>query len=61
MAGYYRRFIPDFSKIAKPITELLKNHVKFVWSSECNKAFEEQKKLLKNHALSWMSQCNCLR
>jgi hypothetical protein len=46
MAGYYRRFIPDFSKIAKPITELLKNHVKFVWSSECNKAFEELKKLL---------------
>lgn len=46
MAGYYRRFIPDFSKIAKPITELLKNHVKFVWSSECNKAFEELKKLM---------------
>lgn len=46
MAGYYRRFIPDFSRIAKPITELLKNHVKFVWSSECNKAFEELKKLM---------------
>jgi hypothetical protein len=46
MAGYYRRFIPDFSKIAKPITELLKNHVKFVWSFECNKAFEELKKLM---------------
>ena len=30
MAGYYHRFIPDFSKIAKPITELLKNQVKFV-------------------------------
>ena len=28
------------------MTELLKNHVKFVWSSECNKAFEELKKLL---------------
>jgi hypothetical protein len=37
MAGYYRRFIPDFSKISKPITELLKNNVKFNWTPECMK------------------------
>jgi len=35
MAGYYRRFIPDFSRVAKPITTLLKNQTKFVWSSDC--------------------------
>jgi hypothetical protein len=46
MAGYYRRFIPDFSKVSKPITELLKNQTKFVWSPECKKAFRILKKLL---------------
>jgi hypothetical protein len=39
MVGYYRRFIPDFSRVAKPITTLLKNQTKFVWSSECEQAF----------------------
>jgi hypothetical protein len=46
LAGYYRRFIPDFSKIVKPITSLLKNDTKFNWSSRCNKAFEQLKVLL---------------
>jgi hypothetical protein len=39
LAGYYCRFIPDFSRIAKPMTELLKKGVKFVWSEACEKAF----------------------
>jgi len=30
LAGYYRRFIPDFSKIAKPMTRLLQKDEKFV-------------------------------
>jgi hypothetical protein len=36
LAEYYRRFIPDFSRIAKPMTDLLKKGVKFVWSEECD-------------------------
>jgi hypothetical protein len=39
LAGYYRRFIPDFSKIAKPMTELLKKGVKFSWDQRCEDAF----------------------
>jgi hypothetical protein len=46
LAGYYHRFIPDFSKIVKPITELLKNDVKFNWSPKCNEAFKQLKTLL---------------
>jgi hypothetical protein len=39
LVGYYRRFIPDFSRIAKPMTELLKKEVKFVWDEKCENAF----------------------
>jgi hypothetical protein len=39
LAGYYRRFIPNFSKISKPITELLKKGNKYVWSKDCDEAF----------------------
>jgi hypothetical protein len=46
LAGYYRRFISDFSKLVKPITSLLKNDTKFNWSSRCNEAFEQLKVLL---------------
>jgi hypothetical protein len=46
LAGYYRRFIPDFSKIAKPMTELLKKDVKFHWDNKCEEAFHTLRKLL---------------
>jgi hypothetical protein len=46
LVGYYRRFIPNFSKIAKPITELLKKGNKYIWSEACEEAFKHLKKLL---------------
>jgi hypothetical protein len=46
LARYYHRFIPDFSKVSKSITELLKNQVKFVWSSDYEEAFQTLKRLL---------------
>jgi hypothetical protein len=46
LAGYYRRFIPNFSKIAKPITQLLEKEAKFKWSPQSEEAFLTLKKLL---------------
>jgi hypothetical protein len=46
LADYYQRFIPNFSKIAKPVTELLKKENKYVWSDTCDEAFKRLKKLL---------------
>jgi hypothetical protein len=46
LAGYYRRFILDFSKIAKPMTELLKKEIKFHWDDKCEEAFHTLRKLL---------------
>ena len=46
LAGYYRRFIENFSKIAKPMTELLKKEKKFAWTEECEDSFQELKQRL---------------
>ena len=46
LAGYYRRFVKDFSMVAKPLTNLLKKNVLFVWSPQCQQSFEELKRRL---------------
>lgn len=46
LAGYYRRFIEGFSRLAKPMTQLLKKEKKFDWSSSCEESFQELKKRL---------------
>jgi hypothetical protein len=46
LAGYYRRFIEGFSKLAKPMTALLEKNAKFMWSEKCQANFEELKKRL---------------
>ena len=38
-AGFYRRFIKDFSKISKPLYKLLEKDAKFVWAKECQESF----------------------
>ena len=42
-AGFYRRFIKDFSKVSSPLCELMKKDVAFVLTEECKKAFDSLK------------------
>jgi hypothetical protein len=46
LAGYYRRFVKGFSKISKPMTELLEKDKKFECTSACEASFQELKKRL---------------
>ncbi|GJR20939.1 putative nucleotidyltransferase, ribonuclease H [Tanacetum coccineum] len=45
-AGFYRRFIKDFSMISKPMTQLLMKDVKFDFSNDCKEAFNKLKEKL---------------
>jgi len=46
MTGYYRRFVKDFSKIASPLTRLLRKDHKFEWAAEYENSFQELKQRL---------------
>ncbi|CAK9832061.1 Retrovirus-related Pol polyprotein from transposon 17.6 [Anthophora retusa] len=46
LAGYYRRFIPKFSHIAKPLTTLLKKDAKFEWRTEQERSFNTLREML---------------
>ena len=46
LAGYYRRFVEGFSKIAAPLTALTKKERKFDWTPKCEENFQELKRRL---------------
>lgn len=48
MASWYRRFVPNFSTIVAPLTDLLRKNKPFVWDSACDEAFQT----LKEHLVS---------
>lgn len=48
LAGYYQRFVESFLKILGPLTKLTQKYVKFEWSDEYEKSFQE----FKNHLVS---------
>ena len=40
LTGYYRKFVPRFADISRPLTQLMKKETKFMWTPECQKSFE---------------------
>jgi len=46
MAGYYRKFCPNFSDIACPLTGLLSKNVKYIWTGDCDNGFKKIKAIL---------------
>jgi hypothetical protein len=46
LAGYYRRFVKDFSKIASPLTNLTRKKTPFVWDDRCDTSFQKLKQCL---------------
>ena len=46
LTGYYRKFVPRFADISRPLTTLTKKDVKFEWTSACQKSFELRKEAL---------------
>jgi hypothetical protein len=46
LAGYYKKFIEGFSKISKPMTELLEKSKIFEWTPRREASFQELKKIL---------------
>ena len=46
LAGYYRKFVEGFSKLAMPLTQLTRKGTKFEWTDKCESSFQELKKRL---------------
>ena len=46
LAGYYKRFIEDFSRLAAHMTRLTRKEVMFEWNDLCERAFQELKRRL---------------
>ena len=58
LAGYYKKFIENFSRIASPLTVLTRKNRKFEWTKDCEKSFLELKKRLTSTPILTLPESN---
>ena len=46
LAGYYRKFVPRFADLSRPLTNLTQQNVEFEWTEKCQKSFDNLRELL---------------
>ena len=53
LAGYYCKFVPQFSDLSRPLTRLTRKDILFKWTKECQACFELLKEALCTHPILW--------
>ena len=51
LIGYYRKFVPRFADISRPLTKLTRHNVVFEWTDQCSKAFNHLCELLMQYPI----------
>ena len=51
LIGYYRKFVPCFADISRPLTKLTRHNVVFEWTEQCSKAFNHLRELLMEYPI----------
>ena len=51
LIGYYRKFVPRFADISRPLTKLTRRNVVFEWTDQCSKAFNHLRELLMEYPI----------
>ena len=51
LIGYYRKFVPRFADIARPLTQLTRHDIQYEWTGKCQKSFDHLRELLMKHPI----------
>ena len=58
LAGYYRKFVPRFADLSRPLTNLTRQNVEFEWMEKCQKSFYNLWELLIKYPILWYPDPN---